>query len=574
MGNTQEQQIRRIETALGQRRAELVFKNACYLNVFTNQFLRGDIAVEDGVIAGIGEYEGIQELDASKKTVVPGFIDGHIHLESSVVVPEEFARIVSMHGTSAVITDPHEITNVCGADGLEYMMESVKDLPVDVFFMVPSCVPASPFDENGALFDASCVEGYMGREKVLGLAEMMNYPGIMSRDPEIMVKLRCAQEAGKLVDGHAPGLSGKQLQAYISCGISSDHECSTAKEAMEKFAAGQWIMVREGTASRNLEALLPMFQEPYASRSMLTTDDKHPGDLLAGGHMDYIIRKAISLGADPALTYKMASWNAASYFRLPRRGAIAPGYLADLVVLSDKEAVVVEQVYKRGIAIEHFPVPMHSAAEEKKEKVMHTVCLRELSPEDFMDEGKPAGLRRKVIGLIPGELITTDEGEAREIQVSQDILKAAVLERHRNTGHIGICFMKGYGLKSGAVATSVAHDSHNIIVVGASEDDMARAVNRIRELGGGMVVAEHGRVLEELPLPIAGLMCELTAAEAKAAMDRVRKAARRLGVSEGIDPFMTLAFVSLPVIPKWKLTSLGVVDVEQFCLAEPGKQAP
>ena len=549
-----------IETAAGRRRAQLVLKNAKYLNVFLNCFNTADIAVTDGYFAGIGEYEGEQEIDCGGLAVVPGFIDGHIHLESSVVSPLSFAAAVSPHGTTAVVTDPHEITNVLGRAGMDYMLSATENLPVDVFFCVPSCVPASPFDENGAHITSREVAEYIKNERVVGLAEMMNFPATIAADGEIIKMIATAENAGRAVDGHAPGLSGKALNAYISAGIGSDHECTTLDEALEKLSLGQYIMIRQGTAGRNLKALLPLLKGEAASRCLFATDDKHPNELLENGHMDYIIREAISAGVRAETAYKAASFNAAEYFALKGRGAVAPGYIADFVLLEDIDKVKIRGVYKNGAPIDLNSCNKDAGAATPGPEILNSVNAEKITAESIR-------LRRqseKVIGVVGGEIVTTDEGESDKIDVDRDILKLCVVERHKRTGHIGVCFVKGYGLKSGAVATSVAHDSHNIIAVGASDEEIAAAVNEIIEMQGGMGVVKDGKALESLKLNIAGLMTDEPVQAVADKITKLKAAAYSLGVNKNIDPFMTLSFISLPVIPKLKLTTLGVVDVEKF----------
>ena len=554
-----------IYSALGKTKVDLVIKNARVLNVFTEQFEKRDIAVKDGLIVGLGSYEGIEEIDARNKAVVPGFIDGHIHLESSIVSPKQFCKAVVPHGTTAVIADPHEITNVLGKTGFYYMMEASKGLPMDVYFMVPSCVPATPFDDSGAEITFDDVEQLITKPNVIGLAEMMNYPGVISGNMDVLRKLSTASAYKKIIDGHAPGLSGKELNAYAAAGVRSDHECTSAQEAMEKISLGQWIMIREGTACKNLQALLPLFEKPYCDRCMLVTDDKHPGDLAEEGHIDHIIRKAISLGADPIHAYKMASFHAAEYFGLSKNGAIAPGYAADFVILDDVDSVQIHSVYKKGIRIDDSIEKIIRSIEGVNPyvlKVSDTIRIENIVPESFRLKKD----REKVIGLVPGEILTTDEGFAADVNIHEDICKLSVIERHHRTGHMGVAFVKGYGLKKGAVATSIAHDSHNIIVVGTNDEDMAYAVSRISELQGGMVVVCDGQTIAELALPIAGLMCDLEAAECEEKLSQVKKAAYSLGVDTNIDPFMTLSFSSLAVIPALRLTTLGVVDVTKFQL--------
>ena len=558
-------QKRILPVALGSEPAELVLKNAEYLNVFTGEFLTADIAVSGGRVAGVGSYRGKAEIDCTGKTVVPGFIDSHIHLESSMLSPAAFARAVAPHGTTAAVADPHEIANVCGENGIQYMLRATRDLPVDIFLMIPSCVPCSQFDENGCTLGTETVRRFMTEERVLGLAEMMNYPGVLFEDPATLEKIDCALAEGGMVDGHAPGLTGAQLNAYVGAGITSDHEATSYGEALEKLRLGQWIMIREGTAARNLEALAPLLDGDSFRRCLLCCDDVHPGTLVGDGHIDRIVRRAIALGANPAHAFIAASFNAAQRFGLSDTGAVAPGYFADLVLLSDRDSVAVEAVYKRGSLVARDGALTKEIAENSaagRKAVSGTVRVGEFSAAKLDTHGR----QLPVIGLVPHELITTDEGFACEVSAENDLVKLAVIERHKATGHVGLCFLKGYGLKSGAVATTVAHDSHNVIAAGMNDADMALAVERLKACGGGMVVVDGGEVKAELPLPIAGLMCDLGAQEAEIALTRVKDAAYALGASHDIDPLMTLSFMSLPVIPHRKLTTLGVVDVDAFKL--------
>ncbi len=572
MRKKEEHRKRRIASAIGEYKAALVFKNARIFNVFTREFEMGDLAVNNGYIVGIGEYEGEEEIDATGKTIVPGFIDGHLHLESSIVTPSQYCKAVLPHGTTSIVADPHEIANVCGTEGIDYMLKATEDLPLDVYIMVPSCVPATPFDESGYKIDVEDVKKYLQNPRVLGLAEMMNYPGVFSRDPETIEKIKATHDARKIIDGHGPGLTGKELNAYTTAGIFSDHECTTEEEGLEKLRRGQWIMIRQGTAGRNLQALVPLCKEPYAHRCLFATDDKHPGELNRQGHIDYIIREAIAYGVQPEIAYQIATINAASYFRLASVGAVCPGYRADFLVLKDFEKVEIEAVYKDGMKVlgqEDGPKWEMEIGEAYKPKasITNTINISTVAAKDFVIKGP-----KKVIGLVPGEILTTDCGEADGIDLEQDILKLAVVERHHHTGHIGLCYVKGYGLKAGAVATSIAHDSHNIICVGASDRDMAKAVMALKKIKGGMVVVKDGEVLAELALPIAGLMCDLDVEEAQEKMDAVKNAAKELGVGEGIDPFMTMSFASLAVIPTLRLTTHGVVDVNLFRLV--GENTP
>lgn len=558
----EQQKVDLISTAIGKRKADLVFKSVKYLNVFTNVFVTADVAVCNGYIAGIGSYSGETEVDCTGKALVPGFIDSHIHLESSIISPVNFAKAVSPHGTTAVITDPHEITNILGADGIDYMLDSTENLPIDVFFMIPSCVPASPFDENGAEITHIDTEKYMKNSRVLGLAEMMNFPATINGNSKIMKMILSAEKCGKSVDGHAPSLSGSSLNAYVAAGIKSDHECTTLEEANEKLSLGQYIMIRQGTAGRNFDALAPLLKGDTYSRCLFATDDKHPGELVQNGHIDYIIKKAIGGGVKPEIAYKVASFNSAQYFGLKDRGAIAPGYVADFVLLNDINNVSVCGVYKNGslVRINEYNSPSSTTDSRLEKRVRNTVNTDKITTVDL----KTKKFEEKVIGLIGGEIITTDAGKAEKIDPKNDILKACVVERHKNTGHIGVCYVKGYGLKSGAVATSVAHDSHNIIAIGASDEDIAAAVNGIIDMHGGMVVTNNGEILESLELNIAGLMTDKPIEAVTERIAHLKEAAYSLGVYHEVDPFMTLSFISLPVIPRLKLTTLGVVDVNKF----------
>ena len=551
-----------IAVAAGREKADLVLKNAKYLNVFSNEFLCGDIAVANGLIAGVGKYDGKTEIDVSGKLVLPGFIDAHIHLESSMVTPAEFAKAVVAHGTTTVITDPHEITNVMGIDGVEYMIQASQNLPIDVHFMMPSCVPATEIDESGAELDCKDIDLYLDNKKVLGLAEMMNYVGVINGDKNVLSKIVTSQAHHKKIDGHAPELSGNDLNAYIAAGVYSDHECSTFENALEKLRKGQFIMIREGTAAHNLKALMPLLTQQYYSRCMFATDDKHPSDLLYGGHIDYIVKQALKNGADPIVALKTATHHAARYFLLNNKGAIASGYLADIVVVDNLEDFNVETVLKCGKLVFDGEVKDFSAPtvdEKLAEKCFDTFHLDSVTPSSFKVDGK-LGL----IGLVGGELLTRNLGTADKIDVENDILKIACIERHKGTNHIGVGYVKGYSLKSGAVATSVAHDSHNIITVGCNDDDIAVAVNAIKDSKGGIAVVENGKIKALLELPIAGLMSDEPLTTVNEKLENAKLSAYELGADKSIDPFMTLSFLSLPVIPSLRITTKGVFDAENW----------
>ena len=549
-----------IAAAAGREPADLVLKNATFVNVFSNELSNMDIAVTEGLIVGMGSYHGREEVDCTGKIVLPGFLDAHIHLESSLVSPTEFVKAVLPHGTTTVVTDPHEIANVMGTDGIEYMLQATENLPVDVRFMLPSCVPATPLDESGAILDYRAIDSFYDHPRVQGLAEMMNFVGAINGDEQTVEKIVAAQAHHKKIDGHAPDLVDNDLNAYIAAGVYSDHECHDLKDALAKLERGQFIMIREGTAARNLEALMPLLSSQYADRCMFCTDDKHPNDLLEKGHIDYIVKKAISLGADPITAVKVACHNAARYFLLNNRGGISPGYLADFVIIDNFRAFNIQQVYKKGVLmVDHgeirgFPAPeIEPYLVERAHKTFHVAAL---TAEDFAEK-RPRG----VIGMVDGEITTVDAGYSDRIDVDYDILKIAVVERHKNTHHIGIGYIQGYGLKSGAVATSISHDSHNIIVVGTSEADMAAAVNRVVELNGGIVVWDGEAPIAEVPLAIAGIMSDEPLVTVNEKLEHAKEVAHTLGVNPGIDPFMTLSFMALPVIPSLRITTRGVFDV-------------
>ncbi len=552
---------------------KLLLKNAQIVNVFTDRLEEANILIDGEKIIGVGQYKDEDAdtvRDLSGKIICPGFIDGHIHIESTMLTPPELARVCLPCGTTAIVADPHEIANVCGLSGIVYMLDSSEDLPLSVYIMLPSCVPSTPFDETGAVLEAEELHVLYSHPRVLGLGEMMNYPGVLADDTKVMQKISEAQTLGKLVNGHAPLLSGRGLDKYISAGISDDHECSTAEEAMERIAKGQHVMIRQGTAAQNLDALLPLFDEPWSRRCMLVTDDRHPADLMKEGHIDNIIRSAVKAGKSPLTAIRMATLQAAEYFGIRNMGAVAPGYIADILVLDNLETVKVRDVYCRGqLAVSNGKVIDLKEPEIRsdiRKTVRNSFYLDELSASDF--HIKPEGRRCRVIKIRPSQLLTdewiTEIDFSREngIDVERDILKLAVIERHLNTGHKGLGFISGAGLKKGAIASSVAHDAHNLIVIGTNDRDMAIAANRIRSLGGGNAVVADGELIAEMPLPEAGLMSDLSAAETAAQNEAVRLAVHALGASDEIEPFMNMAFLSLPVIPYIKMTTLGLVDVD------------
>ena len=549
-----------------------LLKNGTVLNVFTGELLRENVLIAGDIVLGTGDYSDADAdtvRDVSGCVLCPGLIDGHIHIESTMLTPAELARTVLPHGTTAIVADPHEIANVCGTRGIDFMLEMSEGLPLHVYIMAPSCVPAMPLDESGASLSAAELAPYFADPRVPGLAEMMNYPGVLAGADYVMEKIAAAKAAGKVIDGHAPLLTGRGLDRYIAAGIQSDHECSSAEEGLERVRKGQWLMIRQGTAARNLEALLPMFDEPYCRRCLLVTDDRHPADLLADGHIDNIIRMAVRAGKSAVTCIRMATVQAAQCFGLQRVGAIAPGYRADILVLNDLDSVSVRAVYSSGVcAAENGVCKPFAEPELRAEKwapVMHSFHLNALSPEDFCIA--PKGEKCRVIGVIPGQLLTEERIETLDftknngIDTERDILKLAVIERHRATGHRGLGYISGIGLKRGAIAASVSHDAHNLIVIGTNDADMAAAANRIRTLGGGCAAAADGEILAELPLPVAGLMSDADAETVAAQNRALNDAVRNLSVPENISPFMNMAFVSLTVIPAVKMTTFGLADV-------------
>lgn len=555
-----------------------LLKGGTVVNVFTDELQKANVLIDGEKIAGVGDYSEEDAdfvRDVSGKYICPGFIDGHIHIESTMMLPAEFARAAVLHGTSAVVADPHEIANVCGGDGIEFMLEASEGLPLDVYIMVPSCVPATSFDESGAELSAADIEPFYRHARVLGLAEMMNYVGVVSGDKGVMDKINSANAKGKVINGHAPLLSGRDLDKYIAAGIRDDHECSSADEARERIRKGQRVMIRNGTAARNLSGLLPLFDEPWNRRCLLVTDDKHAADLIANGHIDDIIRLAVKAGKSAVTGIRMATLQAAEALGLKNEGAIAPGYSANIVLLDDLDSVAVSTVYHLGKEVvsegrlAEFTSPAVSTA--LKERVLNSFNLAPLCEKDFHITA--SGNRKcRVINLVKDQLITeealldVDFGKNNGIDTEKDILKLAVIERHKNTGHIGLGFIHGIGLKEGAIAASVSHDSHNLIVIGTSEREMAFAANRVRELGGGMAAVKSGEVLSEMPLPYAGLMTDASVSEVARQNEAVRKSVHTLGVPEDIEPFMTMAFVSLPVIPKIKMTTHGLFSSDKWAI--------
>ncbi len=561
----------KIRVASGGGMADLLIKNGRVVDVFSGQIEKKDVAIFGGVIVGFGDYQAKKIVDVKGDFLCPGLIDGHVHVESSMVTLPEFARTVLPNGTTSVVIDPHEIANVHGREGIRFMAESARGIPLNVFIMLPSCVPATNMETSGATLRASALRPFFKEPWAIGLAEMMNFPGVIFRDPEVLRKIEMAK--GRPIDGHAPMLSGKGLYAYLTAGIRSDHECTALKEAKEKLKNGMWIMIREGTTARNLKDLLPSVTEKNSRRIFFVTDDRHPKELLEEGHIDSIIRQAIQWGADPILAIQMATLNTAEYFRLDGLGAIAPGFRADLVTFDHLGQFRIGKVFKDGVLVaENGKVLVTSASKSKGLKVglrvRGSVRVRPLKEDAFLlRSNQPLA---KVIQLIPNQIVTRKvvkkiilkEGVAYP-DIKEDILKIAVVERHKATGNIGIGFVNGFGLKKGAIGSSVAHDSHNLIIVGTNDHDILKAVNVIRAMRGGLAVVSDGKVLSSLPLPIAGLMSESEVPQVYLQLEALHRAVRKLGCNIS-DPFMALSFLSLPVIPELKITDKGLVDVNQF----------
>lgn len=555
----------RLQAARGEVPADLVLAGAKVAGVYTGEWRQADVAIFDGVIVGLGDYSG-PRLDLSGRYLLPGLIDGHLHLESSMLTPRELARALLPQGTTTVVADPHEIANVWGTQGLDYLLAASEGLPLDIFFLLPPCVPASPLETAGARLEAPDLQPYVHHPRVLGLAEVMNFPGVVAGDPGLAAKI--ALFPHQPVDGHAPLLSGKGLNAYRLAGIGSDHECTQLAEAREKLELGFHVMLREGSLAKNLADLLPAVTPASLRRTMLVTDDCHPEDILAHGHLNHLLRLSVSLGLDPLAAVTMATLNPASYFQLQDRGAVAPGLAADLVVVEDLETFHIDKVLKNGKLL--VDGGRLTGGLELPPYTTPVPTMRVKMPELEAFSPPAAGELVKVIGLIPGQLLTEKRvlpAPVRHGRLAadplQDLLKLAVVERHHATGNLGLGLVQGFGLKRGALASSVAHDSHNIVVVGADETDMLQAVAHLVNLKGGLAVVAGGRVLADLPLPIAGLISPRPLEEVAAAYARVQAAYRSLG-GELPDPFMALSFLALPVIPALKLTDLGLVDVNKF----------
>ena len=555
-----------IHIANGMDKAELVLKNADIINVFTNEIIKGDVAIYGGRIVGIGQYSGEEEINLEGKYLSPSFIDGHVHIESSMVTPSEFAKAVLPRGTTTIIADPHEIANVKGIEGIEYILDESENLPLDVYVMLPSCVPATPFENTGAVLEAKDLKELLDETKVLGLGEMMNYPGVINADKNVLEKLVMAK--GKIIDGHGPVITGKELNAYAVAGIETEHECGTLDEMAERLRLGMYIHIREGSAARNLKDLIGGVNKDNLRRCIFCTDDKHPGDLLKDGSIDHNIRLAIRDGIDPIDCIKMASLNAAECYGLKGKGAIAPGYMADLVVIDNLEDFNILKVFKEGKLVGENLKPLFDVKDTDNSNMKGTVNIKKIIEEDLTVHLK--GEKVNVIKLLPHSLVT--EKVERKVIVEDgkfksapNILKVAVVERHNKTGNIGLALVEGFGLRNGAIASTIAHDSHNIIVIGDRDEDMILAIQELEKVGGGITIVSKGNVIDTLPLRIGGLMSEEPLDKVDEKLNKMLDIAyEKLGVNREYDPFMTLSFIALPVIPDIKVTDMGLFDVGEF----------
>lgn len=563
-----------LREARGEKKAELVLKNCWIVDVFNESLLKKDIAISKGIIIGSGSYEGEEEVDLEGQIVAPGFIDGHLHLESTMIPIDEFAAHVIPLGTTTIVTDPHEIANVAGIEGIKYFLQIGNNLPWNFNLVLPSCVPATNFETSGAELLAEDLRPLLSEKGVFGLGEVMNYPGVINGDKKVWDKLEMMGDL--FIDGHAPALKDKALNAYLLAGIRADHECTTPEEALEKVSKGMYIMIREGSVTKDMERLLPIVNEKNFSRFLLATDDLHAEDILTKGHINYMIKKAISLGMKPLRAIRLATHNAALALGIRKVGAIAPGYKADLVVIDNWESLQIKKVYKDGKLVgENGKALFKVSRRENKDRlarIFNSIHVGEIKAECF---NLPKGCKFRVIELIKDQVVTKHKmisfAKAKQLTISDlianDLVKIAVVERHHQTGNVGLGLLKGYGLKEGAVATSIGHDSHNITVAGLDSADMLLAVREIEKLKGGIVIVKNQEIIGSLPLPIAGLMSEQSAMQVAEQLKNLQKIAKGLGI-HGIDPFMALAFMSLAVIPELKITDKGLFDVNKFSLVD------
>lgn len=563
---------RRITVAAKRAPADVVIKNAKIVNVFTSEILEDDIAIVDGFFAGIGQFEGHETIDVNGKYIIPGFIDGHVHIESAMVTPAEFANVVLPHGVTTIIADPHEIANVSGTKGIEYMLDASEGIPLEVLIKLPSCVPATPFENAGALLEYTNLAPFYSHPRVIGLGEVMDYPSVMQNDENMLHKLTDAHSKDKHIDGHASGLDGDGINVYMAAGIRTDHECVTVDEALDRLRKGMYVMLREGSAAKDLITLLKAVNENNARRCLFVTDDKHLDELIDQGSIDYNIKLAINEGLDPILAIQMATLNAAECFGLKTKGAIAPGYEADFMVVTDLNLIEIDQVYKSGKLVAQNGKVINSPVSKivPTPSIIDSVNIKPLSSEQLQIE-IANGRQANIIEIVPNMIVTkhlVEEVDSHnglfQYNLEKDLLKIAVLERHKMTGNIGLGIIKGLGIKNGAIASTVAHDSHNIVAAGSSDEDLLEAIAHTSEMKGGLAVVQNGELLASLPLPIAGLMSTMRSIEIYDQLKEINQALIKIGCTFEFNPFITLSFLALPVIPELKITDLGLFDVKTF----------
>lgn len=553
--------------AKGEEKSELVLKNCNLVNVFTNEIIETNVAIDNGKVVGIGEYKGLKEIDLEGKYLLPGFIDSHVHIESSMSTPSQFARAVIPRGVTSVVTDPHEIGNVKGIDGIKFMIEDSKNTPLDAYFVLPSCVPATPFENSGAILEAEDLKDLMDMTQVIGLGEMMNYPGVLNYDDKVLDKLILGRR--KIIDGHGPMISDKDLNAYVASGVKTEHESSTLNEVLERLRLGMYILIREGSATKDLRKLISAVNKDNLNRFLFCTDDKHPEDLIKDGSIDFNIRLAIREGIDPIDAIKIATINAAQAYNLRGKGAIAPGYDADLVVVDNLEDFSILDVYKYGKLVAENYKPLFEIESYSPDYMKNSVNIKKVTEDNLKIKIK--GNKANIIEIIPSSIVTNKV--QREVSTQdgyfayseKDILKLVVVERHKATGNVGVGLIENFKLKNGAMGTTIAHDSHNIIVIGDNDRDILNVINELSNIGGGLVIASEGEIIRSLPLEIGGIMTSKDIKETNELLKEMMDISyNKLNVNKAIDPFMTLSFMALPVIPKLKLTDMGLFDVEDF----------
>lgn len=571
MITNKEQLKRKIAVAAKREKADIVIKGGKIIDVFNQEIIEGDIAIADGMFVGIGDFEGEQIIDAKNRYISPGFIDGHVHIESAMVAPSEFAKVVVPHGVTTVIADPHEIANVAGLEGIQFMIGASEHLPLNVYFMLPSCVPATPFENSGAILNSKDLQALYAHDRVLGLGEVMDYPAVFQAADSIVDKLVSAADHGKKIDGHAAGIDASGINVYMTAGIRSDHECATASEARERLQRGMYLMLREGSAAKDLSSLIEVVNEKNARRCLFVTDDKHLDDLLAEGSIDHNVRLAINYGISPLLAIQMSTLNAAECFGLSQKGAIAPGYDADFLLLDDLEKIDIYQVYKSGelVAEKGKMVQQELKESELLPHLTNSMQFKDIDSNDLSIHLENS--LAHVIGIIPNSLITKHLIKEVDVEkscflpsVKRDLLKLVVIERHKKTGNIGLGIVHGLNLQSGVIASTVAHDSHNLVIAGTNDTDILTTIDEIKKMSGGLVVVENGEVLASLSLPIAGLMTDQGFTTVNRELNDLNEALRQIGFSGNFNPFLTLSFLALPVIPELKLTDLGLFDVNNF----------